>query len=282
MSKSGKRIDCLITYFELKLVLICSTRDRPFSSSRTTGKPYFLRSSSTSSSGLSNLFQTQLVPRPTNSRFLISNFAVAQKVRSQALQVIWVCTIPNSGPLRYLVISNIELAFSTKLEVLKVVLHPKGYGFSKLPRVTNEISNIPEKKGLLFAKGEKCRVERKLLRPAFPHTHIKGLVSGFWSNRVEMSEKVAGVMRASQGLAGGWGRREVGSYEFRALESSSVSDSSNTEEKSGPELADAYNTIFNMGGIPDRGDAIYDISLPPRAIPIAKASPRRCAARRLL
>ena len=38
------------------------------------------------------------------------------------------------------------------------------------------------------------------------------------------------------------------SYKFRALESTSISGSSNIGEKSSSELVDAYNTIFNMGG----------------------------------
>ena len=47
-------------------------------------------------------------------------------------------------------------------------------------------------------------MERKFPLPAFPQVHIKGLLPGFWSNGVEMFEKVAEVVRASQG-----GAREV-------------------------------------------------------------------------
>ena len=36
-------------------------------------------------------------------------------------------------------------------------------------------------------------------------------------------------------------------YGFRSRESASIRSSSNTEEKSGPGLADSYNTIFDMG-----------------------------------
>lgn len=39
-------------------------------------------------------------------------------------------------------------------------------------------------------------------------------------------------------------------YEFRALESASISDSINSKEKSGPELVDAYNTVFGTGSPP--------------------------------
>ncbi|PUU77219.1 hypothetical protein B9Z19DRAFT_181475 [Tuber borchii] len=173
--------------------------------------------------------------------------------------------IPNSGPLPRLGSPNIDRVFPPTPEALKVVLHAKDYAFSKLPRATNKTSNILGKKRLLFAKERK--VQRKLLLPAFPHAHIKGLVSGFWSNGVEMFENVAGVMRASQSGAGGWRKGRVGemrelfslvtlgkigsygfSYEFRVLESASISGISNTKEKSGSRLADAYNTIFNMGG----------------------------------
>lgn len=114
--------------------------------------------------------------------------------------------IPNSEPLLYLGISNIGRVFPTTLEVLKVVLHTKGYGFSKLPRVKDEIGSILEKKGQLLAKSEKCKVQRKSLLLAFLHAHIKGLLSGFWSNEVEMFKKVAGVMRASQSGASEWRR----------------------------------------------------------------------------
>ena len=37
-------------------------------------------------------------------------------------------------------------------------------------------------------------------------------------------------------------------YEFCMLESASISSYSNTKENSGSELANACNTIFNMGG----------------------------------
>jgi len=38
-------------------------------------------------------------------------------------------------------------------------------------------------------------------------------------------------------------------YEFRMVESASISGSSNTKEKFGSELADACNTTPNMGGL---------------------------------
>ena len=177
-------------------------------------------------------------------------------------------TIPNSGLLRYLGIFNIERVFPTTPEVLKEVLHTKSYSFIKPPLVTRDIGNILGKKGLLFAEGEEHKVQRKSLLPAFSHGHIKGLVPGFWSKGVEMTEKVAEVVRSSRDGTGDGGEDGVvvqmgrwfslvtldiiGScgfgYEFRALESASVSGGSNIEDKSGSELADAYNTIFNTGG----------------------------------
>ena len=131
---------------------------------------------------------------------------------------------------------------------------------------------------------------------------------GFWSKGVEMTEKVAEVMRSSWNGAGD-GREEgvvvemgkrfslvtldiIGfsdfGYEFRALESASIGGSSNVGEKSGFELADAYNTIFcslfhlhtfqhlqHGWSIPDRSDAIHDVSLPPCTIPPTRVNPRR-------
>jgi len=194
---------------------------------------------------------------------------------------MWMRTIPNSGLLRYLGIFNIERVFPTTPEVMKEVLHTKSYSFIKPPLLTNDIGNIIGKKGLLFAEGEEHKMQRKLLLPAFSHAHIKGLVPGFWSKGVEMTEKVAEVMRASRSGAGGNGEEGVvvemgrwfslvtldiiGSsgfgYEFHALESASISGSSNSEEKSGSELAEAYNTIFNRGR-PSRILAILSLIFP--------------------
>ena len=190
-------------------------------------------------------------------------------------------TIPNSGLLRYLGIFNIERVFPTTPEVLKEVLHTKSYSFVKPPLVTRNIGSILGKKGLFFAEGEEHMVQRKLLLPAFSHGHIKGLVPGFWCKGVEMTEKVAEVVRSSRNGAGDGGDSGVvvqmgrwfslvtldiiGScgfgYEFRALESASISGGSNIEDKSGSELADAYNTVFNTGGL-SRMVAILSIIFP--------------------
>lgn len=72
------------------------------------------------------------------------------------------------------------------------------------------------------------------------------------------------------------------SYEFHALESASISGSSNTEEKFGPKLAGHTIQSSTWAVFQDHGDAIYDISLPPHTAPTGKASPRSRAAQRLL
>jgi len=200
-------------------------------------------------------------------------------------------TTPNSGQLRYLGISKIERAFPATLKVLKVVLRTKDYGFSQLLlQITNEIGNILWKKEL---PSYALRVQRMLPLPAFPHVHIKRLVPGLWSNGVEMFEKVRGVMRASRNGASRGGEEGVAvemgkwfssvtldtvgssgfSYEFRRLESASISGNSNTEEKSSSKLGRIQYNLQYGWSIPDRGDAIYDISLPSRAVPVAKANP---------
>ena len=46
----------------------------------------------------------------------------------------------------------------------------------KSPLVTNNIGNVPGKKGLLFAEGAGHKVRRGL---TFSHTQIKGLLHGF-------------------------------------------------------------------------------------------------------
>ena len=51
------------------------------------------------------------------------------------------------------------------------------------------------------------------------------------------------------------------SYEFRALESTSIGGSSNIGGKSGSELADTYNIIFNIGG-PSRIVAMLSMIFP--------------------
>ena len=57
---------------------------------------------------------------------------------------IYACTIPNNRLPRHLGISN---------ALLKGVLQTQDYIFTKLPLITNDIGNIPGKKGLLFAEG---------------------------------------------------------------------------------------------------------------------------------
>ncbi|KAG0133876.1 cytochrome P450 [Tuber indicum] len=234
------------------------------------------------------LSPTRHLPGPSSPSFLMGNFALIQKMQSGGPHAIWLRTIPNSGLLRYLGIFNTERVFPTTPEVLKEVLHTKSYTFIKPTLLTNDIGRILGRKGLLFAEGEEHKVQRKLLLPAFSHAHIKGLVPGFWSKGVEMTEKVAEVVRASRGAGGEeqgvvvemgkWcslvtldiiGSSGFG-YEFRALESASVSG--NPEERSGSELADAYNTIFNVGS-PSRIVAILSMIFPAllvRSLPLKR------------
>ncbi|RPA96817.1 cytochrome P450 [Choiromyces venosus 120613-1] len=224
------------------------------------------------------LSPTRHLPGPSNPSFLMGNFATIREMQSGAPQVIWMRTIPNSGLLRYLGAFNMERIFPTTPEMLKEVLHTKSYSFIKPPLLTKDVGNIFGTKGLLFAEGEVHKLQRKLMLPAFSHAHIKGLVPGFWSKGMEMTEKVAEVVRASgdggeEGVVvemGKWfslatldiiGSSGFG-YEFRALESASISGSDTTVENSGSELADAYNTIFNMGS-PSRNVAILSMIFPP-------------------
>ncbi|PUU84152.1 cytochrome P450 [Tuber borchii] len=231
------------------------------------------------------LSPTRHLPGPSNHSLLMGNFSIIREMQSGAPEAIWMRTIPNSGLLRYLGIFNIEQIFPTTPEVLKEVLHTKSYSFIKPPLVARNIGSILGKKGLLFAEGEEHKVQRKLLLPAFSHAHIKGLVPGFWSKGVEMTEKVVEVVRSSRDGAGDGGEEGVvvqmgrwfslvtldiiGScgfgYEFRALESASISGSSNIEDNSGSELAGAYNTISNMGG-PSRFVAMLSMIFPFRLV----------------
>jgi len=61
-------------------------------------------------------------------------------------------------------------------EVINGALHTRDYEFIKSPPVTNNISEIPGKNGLLFAEGTGHEVRRGM---AFSRTQIKGLVPGF-------------------------------------------------------------------------------------------------------
>jgi len=45
-------------------------------------------------------------------------------------------------------------------EVLDRALHTRDYNFIKSPLVTNDIGNVPGKKGLLFAEGAGHKVRR--------------------------------------------------------------------------------------------------------------------------
>ena len=84
----------------------------------------------------------------------------------------------------------------TTLEELKVLPHlphTKDYGFIKSSLVASDISNILGNKGLLCIEGTGHKEKRGLLLLAFLCSHIKGLVPGLWSKRVETAEKVAEV-----------------------------------------------------------------------------------------
>lgn len=81
----------------------------------------------------------------------------------------------------------------TTLEELKVLPHAKDYGFIKSSLVASNISNILGNKGLLCIKGTGHKEKRGLLLLAFLCSHIKGLVPGLGSKRVETAEKVAEV-----------------------------------------------------------------------------------------
>lgn len=78
-------------------------------------------------------------------------------------------------------IFSTERVFPEMPKVLEKVLHTESCSFIKPPLAANDRSNILEKKGLLFAEGEKHKVQNKLLPPALSHAHIKGLVPEFWS-----------------------------------------------------------------------------------------------------
>jgi len=92
--------------------------------------------------------------------------------------------------------------FLTTLKVLKEVLQIKSYKFIKPPLVTNDIGKILGKKGLLFVEPE---VRGKLLLPSFSRVHIKGLVLGFWSKGVEMTESSGGGALFPERLWRWWG-----------------------------------------------------------------------------
>jgi len=76
----------------------------------------------------------------------------------------------------------------TMSEVLDGALHTRDYNFIKLPLVTNNISNVPGKKELLFVEGAGHEVRRGV---AFSHAQIRSLVPVLWPGGVGMPERVA-------------------------------------------------------------------------------------------
>ena len=154
-------------------------------------------------------------------------------------------TIPNRG--QYLGILNIGWVFPATLGGAGGVLHPGNYSFVKPPLVTNDISNILKNKGCYLwsmrnTRGRGscyCRISR-----------VRGLRDwclGFGLG-VEITEKVAevvvfpGAVSAVLVEMGGGCKFAmldiIGSsgfsYEFRALGSPSMNDSSNAEESPAP------------------------------------------------
>ena len=77
----------------------------------------------------------------------------------------------------------------------------ENYTFIKSTLVTDG------KKELLFGECAGQKVQRRFRLPASSYAHTRGLVPGFWSKGVETAEKVAEVVRASRGGAGGGGER---------------------------------------------------------------------------
>lgn len=72
-------------------------------------------------------------------------------------------------------IFNIARLLFTIPEVLNGALHTRDCNFIKSPLVTNDVGNVPEKKGLLFAE---C-VEHKGQRGLTSHAQTTGWCPGF-------------------------------------------------------------------------------------------------------
>jgi len=90
-------------------------------------------------------------------------------------------------------------------EVLNRALHTRGYNFIKSPLIINNISNIPGKKGLLFAEGAGHEGRRGVV---FRVCKLRGWSPGFDLEGAGMPERAAGAVRRR----GWWWRRGSGAH----------------------------------------------------------------------
>lgn len=194
------------------------------------------------------------LPTVKGGHWLLGQFLEIYRNPTGMPQIKWVEDMPeNDGLIRYMGMFNAERIMPCSPKTLSEVLHQKSYAFVKPDFMRHGIGRILGLRGLLFAEGDEHRQQRKMLLPAFSHSHIKNLVPTFWGTSRELVEKLGGVMAATESQnpvieMAHWcslatldiiGRAGFG-YEFRALE---------TEDGSGSELAQAYKTLFTTTGI---------------------------------
>lgn len=196
------------------------------------------------------------IPTPKGAHWLLGHFPDIFRYPTGNPQLRWVEELSNNdGLIRYIGLFGGERIMPCNAKTLSEVLHHKSYHFIKPPFMRQSIGNVLGLRGLLFAEGDEHRHQRKLLLPAFSHSHIKNLVPTFWSISRDLTESISSIVAAAENGVpviemGRWcslatldiiGRAGFG-YEFHALETSSEDGESKNE------LAWAYNTIFKPTG----------------------------------
>lgn len=192
------------------------------------------------------------IPTPKGAHWLLGHFPEIFRGPTGAPHLKWVEELPNNdGLIRYIGLFGVERIMPTNAKTLSEVLHHKSYLFVKPDFVRDSIGSILGLRGILFAEGDEHRHQRKLLLPAFSHSHIKNLVPTFWDISRDLAERISTVVAAAENGVpviemGRWsslatldiiGRAGFG-YEFRALETGSEDGESKNE------LAQAYSTLF--------------------------------------
>ncbi|KAL0636831.1 hypothetical protein Q9L58_004189 [Maublancomyces gigas] len=196
------------------------------------------------------------IPTPKGAHWLLGHFPEIFRNPTGTPHVKWVEELSNNeGLIRYIGLFGGERIMPCNAKTLSEVLHHKSYQFVKPPFMRESIGNILGLRGLLFAEGDEHRHQRKLLLPAFSHSHIKNLVPSFWSISRDLAESITSVVAAAENGVpviemGRWcslatldiiGRAGFG-YEFHALETGSEDGESKNE------LAWAYNAVFKPTG----------------------------------
>ncbi|CAG7936706.1 unnamed protein product [Penicillium salamii] len=129
------------------------------------------------------------VPTPKIRHWLTGNMKSYFIELQDGMMQHWIRTVPNKGLIRLYIVGNFEWLFPTNVEALMEILVKKSYDFEKPEFIEHVLKqNIGD--GLVLAKGDVHKAQRKILLPAFSSRQIQNLRSVFWSKGVQMAKMI--------------------------------------------------------------------------------------------